>query len=103
MDEWATFMGSFLYGKTPLLHTHISVYVDLEVVDSGEINEQEYQVERMNMLGKTAPEGGIPAVSREEEKTRDGYVPPHHPHTHARHVPAGACVYLLVSECVCYD
>jgi len=49
----------------------------MEVVDSGEINEQEYQVERMKLLGKTAPEGGVPAASGEEEKPRDGYVPPH--------------------------
>jgi len=84
----------------PLPHTHVSVYVDLEVVDSGGINEQEHQVERTEMLGKTAPEGGIPAVAREEENTRDGHVPPHHTHTHARHVTAGACVYLLVSECL---
>jgi len=61
----------------PPIHTHISVCVDMEVVDSGEINEQEYQVERMKLLGKTAPEGGVPAASGEEEKTRDGYVPPH--------------------------
>jgi len=47
-------------------------------VSSGEITDQEYQAERMRLLGKEAPAGGIPASDESKEgPPGNGYVPPH--------------------------
>lgn len=37
---------------------------------SGEITDQEYQAERMKLLGKSAPEGGMPPV----DEVKDGEI-----------------------------